>query len=169
MKTVSYVSVVLLALVTGGAAQIIPSQLWGKWRIRNEVPTSTISCWSEAEAKAIIGTEIEYAADYFRWRNVITKHPAAEVREVEAEQFRVENSGEGASSSQVSFHQLGINAPKATQVTINHPPADVTGGTTEIPGDKVLLADRNTIIFSVCNVYFEAKRVTAPRKSTKSP
>jgi hypothetical protein len=61
--------------------------------------------------------------------------------------------------SQVSFRQLGISASETKQVSIEHPPAEITKATTEIPGDLLLLKNRNTIIFSVCNVYFEAKRL----------
>ena len=39
-----------------------------------------------------------------------------------------------------------------------HEPANITGATIEIPGDDVLIKDKNTIIFSVCNVYYEARR-----------
>ena len=76
------------------------------------------------------------------------------------QQFREEYSGQGAHNSQASFRQLGITTAKVKQVTIKHPPADITGGTTEIPGDVVLLKDHSTIILSVCNVYFEAKRLS---------
>jgi hypothetical protein len=46
-------------------------------------------------------------------------------------------------------------------VTIHHPDAAITGATTEIPGDEVLLKSTNQIIFAVCNVYFEATRLPA--------
>ena len=45
------------------------------------------------------------------------------------------------------------------QVSIGHAPATISSATTEIPGDVVLLKNRNAIVFSVCNVYFEAKRL----------
>lgn len=32
-------------------AQTIPQQLWGKWVVTREIPTTTISCWGSAEAK----------------------------------------------------------------------------------------------------------------------
>jgi hypothetical protein len=38
-----------------------------------------------------------------------------------------------------------------------------------IPGDVVLLKDGNTIIFSLCNVYFEAERVIAPSRLKEHP
>ena len=150
-----------LILLAGSmlAAQNIPQELVGKWVIQRELSTRTISCWGEKEAKAIIGTEVEYTADSFKWKHILVKHPTVAVAVVSAEQFQRENSSANVNGSQVSFRQLGINAPEMKQVSINHPPAEMTGATTEIPGDVVLLKNRNAIVFSVCNVYFEAKRL----------
>lgn len=66
--------------------------------------------------------------------------------------------------SQVDFKQLGITAPKVTIVSIDHPDAEITGGTVEIPGDTILLDDKARIIISVCNVYFEAVRTSAKNR-----
>jgi len=150
-----------LVLLAGSAAteQNIPQELVGKWLIQRELPTRTISCWGEKEAKAIIGSEIEYTADSFRWKRLVVKHPTVEVHVVSAEQFERDNSSPSVNGSQVSFRQLGINAPETKQVRIEHQPAEITKTTTEIPGDLLLLKNRNTIVFSVCNVYFEAKRL----------
>jgi hypothetical protein len=150
-----------LILLAGNmlAAQNIPQELVGKWVIQRELPTRTISCWGEKEAKAIIGTEIEYTADSFRWKDIVVKLPTVTVAVVSAEQFQRENSSPSVNGSQVSFRQLGIDAPELKQVSINHAPAEITAATTEIPGDEVLLKNRNAIVFSVCSVYFEAKRL----------
>jgi hypothetical protein len=136
----------------------VPKELWGKWTIDGEIPTSTIACWGEREAKGIIGTQIEYGPEIFRWKDAVTQHPSTETATVTAAQFHEENSGHGADSSQVTFRQLDINVAATSEVTIKHSDANITGGTTEIPGDVVLIRDKNTIVFSVCNVYFEAKR-----------
>ncbi len=69
-------------------AQNIPQELVGKWVIQRELPMRTISCWGEKEAKAIIGTEIEYTADSFRWKHIVVKHPTVTVAVVSAEQFQ---------------------------------------------------------------------------------
>ncbi len=149
-----------LILLAGSmlAAQDIPQELVGKWVVQRELPTRTISCWGEKEAKAIIGTEIEYTVDSFRWKHTVVKHPTVTVAVVSAEQFQHESSSPSVNGSQVSFRQLGIDAPEMKQVSINHAPAEIAGATTEIPGDDVLLKNPNAIVFSVCNVYFEAKR-----------
>jgi len=149
----------LMALVTSLHAQQIPQQLWGAWTVTQILPANTISCWGDKEAKAIIGTRIEYSANLFRWKTAEVKNPKATVKTYTAEQFHNEYSGGGANDSQVSFDQLGIHAHEVREVSIEHPDADITGGTTEIPGDKVLLKSNARIVFSVCNVYFEARRI----------
>jgi hypothetical protein len=148
-----------IALVSSLHAQQIPQQLWGAWTVTQILPANTISCWGDKEAKALLGTRIEYSANLFRWKTAEVKNPKATVKTYTAEQFRDEYSGGGANSSQVSFDQLGIHAHQVDQVTIEHPDADITGGTTQIPGDTVLLKSNSSIVFSVCNVYFEARKL----------
>lgn len=148
---------VLLASVMATAQ--IPEELVGKWVIQREVPTQTISCWGEQDAKEIIGSEIEYTPDSFRWKNTVVNNPIVNVRVVTADLFERENSSPSVNGCQVSFRQLEIDKPNAKQVSIEHSPAEITKGTTEIPGDEVLVKDRKTIVFSVCNLYFEAKRL----------
>jgi len=79
-------------LLVGSAltAQGIPRELVGKWAIQRELPTRTISCWGEKEAKAIIGSEVEYAADSFTWKHIVVKHPTVAIAIVTAEQFQRE-------------------------------------------------------------------------------
>lgn len=150
----------LLGVALSASAREIPKELWGKWRITRIVPSQTISCWSDKEAKPLVGTEIEYAAHRLRWQTVEASHADAEMREVTAAQFETQNSSPSASGSQVNFRLLGIPAMKVRQVLINHDDAGITGATTEIPGDSVLIKRKNTIVFSVCNIYFEAKRIS---------
>ena len=82
---------------------------------------------------------------------------------VSAEQFHDEYSGTGSNSSQITFRQLGITAKQVLLISIHHHSANITGETNEIPGDEVLVKNKDTIIFAACNAYFEAKWV-----STKS-
>jgi hypothetical protein len=149
----------ILLLASGCVAQTIPSTIWGKWIIHRELPTRTISCWGDADAKKIIGTQIEYSDKIFRWKRVVTNNPTAEARTVTADQFSKENSSPSSNGSQVDFRQLGIVARRALEISIHHDPADISGATYEIPGDNLLVKDPNTIVFSVCNIYFEAKRI----------
>jgi uncharacterized protein YecT (DUF1311 family) len=152
-------------VATAAAAQVsaapaggIPVQLIGRWTVVKTLPTKTISCWGEAEAKSVIGTEIVYTAESFQWKDAVTRSPKVTQTVLSARNFELNNSGGGANDSNVSFKQLGIATPRATQITIEHADANVTGGTTEIPGDVVILRDSNHLVFSVCNLYFLAER-----------
>jgi uncharacterized protein YecT (DUF1311 family) len=145
------------ASAPGSTSGAIPPELVGKWIVVKTLPTKTISCWGETEAKSLTGTVIIYTPDSFQWKNTITKDPKVTKTTVNARDFALNNSGGGANDSNVSFKQLGISSPRATQITLEHADADLTGGTTEIPGDVVLLRDPTHIVFSVCNLYFLAE------------
>lgn len=149
----------ILLAVSVATAQQIPAELVGKWVIKRQLATTTISCWGNKEANAILGTEIEYLPHSFRWKDTVVKDPAVEVVITGADQFADENSGGGTQGSKVSFRQLGIRKAETEQVTIKHAPAEITGATIEIPGDRVLFKNHNTIVLSVCNVYFEARQL----------
>src|ERR1019366_2196121 len=160
------IPILLFVVATIGhvAARDVPAELRGRWVITRELPATTISCWGTDQAKALIGTEIQYTVDSFRWKDKIVNHPKIEAAIVSAQQFHDENSGHGTNGSEVSFGQLGIRSPDPTQITLDHPPFEITRATTEIPGDAVLLKDKKIIVFSICNLYFEAKRLAAHSK-----
>jgi hypothetical protein len=148
----------ILLISSGCVAQNIPGVIWGQWIVRRELPSRTVSCWGEADAKTIIGTQIEYSDKVFRWNGVVTNNLTNETKTVTADQFSHENSSPSSNGSQVSFHQPGIGAKSAREISIHHEPANISGATVEIAGDSVLVEDSDTIVFSVCNIYFEAKR-----------
>ena len=148
----------LLAFQSATVAHEIPQQLRGEWTVTHLIPTRTISCWGQREAKHLLGSTVHYATDSFWWKKHKVMHAAVDTENVTAFQFRVNYSGGGAADSEIDFNQLGIRATSATIVKIRHEAANITGGTTEIPGDWVLLKDKNTIVLSVCNLYFEAHR-----------
>src|SRR5579863_8630953 len=104
-------ALMFFALVASTPAQDIPQQLQGKWIIRRILPAHTISCWTYAEGRRLIGTEIEYTRDTLRWKDRVASHPSVAVSELSADQFFQEYSGSG---SRVTFAQLGIhgNCPK---------------------------------------------------------
>jgi hypothetical protein len=162
MKTIFFVGIFSCS-VPSAQAQTIPRDIWGKWVVSRTLPTArTISCWGDEEAKTLISSEIEYSAMSFRWKNVIVNNAVATTRTISAEQFHEENSARSARGSQITFGELGINTKQAAQISITHDPADITGATIEIPGDRVLIKSKNTLVFSVCGVYFEARRIAPP-------
>ena len=159
IKMISILTVLASIFSAVADGQAIPKEIWGKWKIVRELPTRTISCWGKPEAKKLLGTQIEYSEKTFVWNQVTARNVAATTKLVTAEQFQYENSSPSSNGSQVDFYQLGITAKHTLQISIHHDPADITGATIEIPGDEVLVKNPETLVFAVCNVYFEAKRI----------
>jgi hypothetical protein len=158
MSRIASILLVVSAFAASVAAQDIPVQLRGRWVVTRVLPTTAISCWGSDDAKKLVGTEIEYTADSLRWKNYVAYHPKAEVTLMSAERFHAENSDWGSSRSEVTFGQLGIGGGSATQIVLVHPDAPPVPGANEIPGDRVLIKGGGTIVVSVCNVFFEARR-----------
>jgi hypothetical protein len=143
------------------SAQEIPAEIQGRWVVSRVIPTRTITCWGQKQAGALIGTEIDYTPEFLQWKDLVVRHPLVSVSEVTAEQFLDEYSGGGAADSQVDFKQLGIKAGSVKRIVLKHEPLRDMGGEFFVPGDEVLIKDSNVIIFSGCNVYFEAHRKPA--------
>jgi len=137
----------------------VPQDLWGKWKVVKEFNTRTISCWGNDQAKKILGTTIEYGPNEITWRTLHAKVDRAAVKAISAEEFSKDNSSTSVSGSQIDFNQLKITAQIVKQVTIHHADAEITGATAEFPGDEVLLKTRDNLVFSLCNLYFEARRL----------
>ena len=139
--------------------QPMPEAIVGTWSVSREIPTKTISCWGKEDARKLIRTELQYSDKIFRWDKTTIENPVVEVRTVTASEFHDENSGAGPHGAEISLPDLGINSDSVTEIAIKHPPGHLFTETIEIPGDDVVVKDPATIVFSVCNVYFEAKRV----------
>ena len=148
----------VFAIAASAASNDVPEPLRGTWVVKRVIPTATITCWGRRESKSLLGTRIQYSARGFRWQDIQTDLPEVTVDRLTADQFHEQNSGGGAVDSQISLRVLGIEASGLTQISFSHPDATVSGATNEIPGDRVLIKNRNAIVFSVCNVWFEAKR-----------
>lgn len=146
------------AFQVSAPAQEVPSLLRGTWRITRVLRTATISCWGSTDARTLLGTTIEYTQTSLRWKDRVASNLVVSISTVDAETFHDNNSGGGANDSQVTFAQLGIEAPTATQIVLTHSDIKPIRGSYDLPGDAVLIKNRNAIIFSVCNLYFEAKR-----------
>lgn len=137
----------------------LPQELLGKWKINKILPANTISCWDDKQGRAIVGQVIEYDTSSLKWKGSNIKSLGVTTTMVKASDFQIENSGSGSS---VSFSDLGIHAKQAKKVDIGH--AEFSwedgnpGGTTEIPGESVLIKNPETIVFSVCSTFFEAHR-----------
>ena len=137
----------------------IPQELLGKWIVRKVVATDTVGCLDSKQAQALLGAEIEYRAESFRWKTTNVQSSGSSTNLIGAQEFAQGNSGSG---SHVDFNQLGIAASAVEQITINHPDVKIAelsqSGSEAVPGESVLVAGPNTIILEICNTYFEARR-----------
>ena len=137
----------------------IPQELLGKWIIRKVLPSDTVTCLDSKQVQTLVGTEVEYRADGFRWKNITVRSSGTSTNMIGAQEFVQANSG---SQLHVDFSQLGIAASAVKQITISHP--DVTipelsqSGSGLVPGERVLVEAPNTIILEICSTYFEAQR-----------
>lgn len=136
-------------------AEQLPGRLQGSWRITRVLPTTNNACWGKGQAEPLVGSTLTYRDDSLRWRGGSVPLDNIITRTVTDELFQKENRG---SDNPASFAQLGIRSHTVTEVDLQHEDADVTGTTTEVPGDSVLLAGPNRIVVSACGVYFEATR-----------
>jgi hypothetical protein len=136
----------------------IPFQLWGAWTVTRVVPTRTISCWDDKQAKKLIGTTIEYGPHSLRWGIIDNHHVSASVSLFDAQSFWSAYSSPSSTGSQVDFAQLGISVPLIASISLsgfNHAEQSDDGAP---PGSNLLLKSPRQIIFEVCNVYFEANK-----------
>jgi len=137
------------------SAEPLPGRLQGTWRITRVLPTSNTACWGREQAQPLVGSTLTYRDDSLRWRGGAVPLEDITTRTITASEFSKENGGaEGAAS----FSQLGIRANRVLEVDLQHEDMDITGATTEVPGDSVLLAGPNRIVVSACGVFFEATR-----------
>ncbi len=153
----------LLALTAGRLiADPLPAALRGSWRITRILPTHNVTCWGEDQAAKLVGSTLTYADRSMRWQGGPVPLQGIVTREITDEQFRSENSSGGGLG--VNFDMIGVHANSVTEVDLQHEDADITGATTEVPGDAVLLAAPNRIVVSACGVYYEATKAVAPTK-----
>lgn len=139
------------------SAEPLPGRLQGTWRITRVLPTTNSACWGREQALPLVGSTLTYRGDSLRWRGGEVPLEDVTTRVVTDDEFQKENGG----ATPASFAQLGIRSHSVTEVDLQHEDADITGATTEVPGDSVLLAAPNRIVVSACGVYFEATRSTA--------
>lgn len=137
------------------SAESLPGRLQGAWRITRVLPTTNTACWDNTQARPLVGSTLVYSDTAIRWRGGEVPLQNIFTRRLTAEQFSKENRGDG---DPVNFTQLGIHSPAVLEVDLQHEDMDITGATTEVPGDSVLMATPNRIVVQACGVFFEATR-----------
>lgn len=145
----------LLAWLLGAAsapAQLIPASLNGKWRIVKILPTHNPQCWDEERARTLIGTLMVYQAHAMVWQGGAVPIADALSRTLSRRKFHDEY--------RVELAELGIAADAVEEIDLQHEDADITGATTEVPGDTILITGPGRIVVSSCGVFYAAVRVT---------
>lgn len=161
MRFLCPVSAALASLLLVGSslsAEPLPGRLQGTWHISRVLPTTNSACWGKEQAQALLGSTLTYREDSLHWRGGSVPLEDITTRKISASEFSKENGG---GDNPASFSQLGIHSPSVVEVDLQHEDMDITGATTEVPGDSVLLAGPNRIVVSACGVYFEATRTTS--------
>jgi len=145
---------VLLGLLPACAhAQSMPASIAGKWRIAKILPTHNPQCWDEDRSRSLLGTTLVYQAGAMAWQGGAEPVTDALSRTLSRRKFQDEYK--------VDLPELGIAAASVTEIDLQHEDADITGATTEVPGDTIVLAGPGRIVVSACGVFYSAIRVTA--------
>ena len=138
----------------------LPQQVAGTWRITRVLPArSGAACWTEKEAQPLVGSLLDYTQHSMRWQGGTVALHGVTTRAVSSADLAEEApAGEGRAA--LTLTDLGIQAKGVTEVNLQHDDMDITGATTEVPGDSILVAGPGRLVVSACGVYLEARRVT---------
>ncbi len=128
--------------------QNMPNAVVGSWKIVKILPTTNPQCWDQERARTLLGSTLHYAPGKLTWKG--GDYPIAEAftRTLSLRKFQDEYKFDLA--------DLGIRTPSVQEIDLQHEDADITGATTEIPGDTVLLAGTGRIVVSACGVFYSA-------------
>lgn len=136
--------------------EALPRELAGTWRITRVLPARPGSaCWTEEQAAPLVGSVLTYTPTSLRWRGGVVLLTGVTTRTVStADLAEEELRGDPA----LTLADLGFRGLHVREVNLQHEDADVTGATTEVPGDSVLLSGPGRLVLSACGVYLEARR-----------
>ncbi len=153
MRSVSRLLLCLLAMASAASAQV-PTTLLGTWRIARILPiTTNVACWDQDQANTLLGTRLTFAAHTLAWRGGTV--PLVGLQAVS----RILTPDQLLQEYRLYPKQLGLPAGSIREINLQHEDADITGATTEVPGDTVFVSSSTRIVVSACNVYYEAIRV----------
>ncbi len=133
-------------------AQGMPASIAGSWRIVKILPTTNPQCWDAERARTLVGSTLKYRQGSMTWQGGEVDIPEALSRELSRREFQDEYK--------VDLGDLGIHTGSVTEIDLQHEDADITGATTEVPGDTIVLAGPGRMVVSACGVFYEAVRAT---------
>ena len=151
MRARTLARIFLAGAFLSSTAQPIPESITGTWGITKILPTNNAACWDAARAKSLLGTMLKYAPGKMTWKGGEVPVTEALTRTLSARRFHDEY--------RVDLPELGIHAPSVREIDLQHEDADITGATTEVPGDTVILAGPGRIVVSACGVFYSAVKV----------
>ena len=155
--------VVGLGVQAAAAQERLPVSVAGTWKIVRVLPVRSASaCWGEKDVAPLVGSTLEYSQRAMRWQGGTVPLTGVTTRTVSSADLAEGKGDEGKVS--LTLTDLGFLSPHVTEVNLQHEDADITGATTEVPGDSVLVAGPGRIVVSACGVYLEARRV-GPRQA----
>lgn len=144
---------VAILCVSEARAQAMPAALLGSWKIVKILPTQNIACWDAARAKTLVGAVLTYRSRAMTWQGGSVPVPETVTRTLSRRKYMDEYK--------VDLPELGIGAASVQEFNLQHEDADITGATTEVPGDTVVIAGPGRIVVSACGVYYSAVRATS--------
>ena len=153
---VAAIALIGLTAAPAHAQEALPSQLAGTWRITRALPTQNTGCWESAAS--LVGTTLTYRPASMRWHGGEVQLNGVVTRTLTSSVFEKETAS--AWGLPLRLTDLNIQSPHVLEIDLQHEDADITGSTTEVPGDSVLLVGRNTIVVSACGSFFQATRIS---------
>ena len=132
-------------------AQAMPGAIAGHWRIVRILPTKNPTCWDSRKARTLVGTTLHYEPQRLTWHGGPVPISDALTRNLSSRRFQDEYK--------LDPSDLGLRRPVVQEIDLQHEDADITGATTEVPGDTILVAGPGRIVVSACGVFYSAIRV----------
>ena len=165
MRLLLAIPLLAASTLAAHAQERLPASVAGTWRITRILPVHTNACWTAEQAAPLLGSLLQYTPSQMRWQGGAVPLTGITTRSITSTDLAQETPG--GETPSLKLADLGIRAHGVTEVNLQHDDADITGSTTEVPGDSVLLAGPGRIIVSACGVYMEARRLpaTPDRKS----
>jgi hypothetical protein len=135
------------APLSPATAQISARSIYGRWKIKQIIPTSNIQT-SADDAKKYLGVEIVYSAEEFKFGSEAVAHPKYKTGKMTA--------GEFYEQYRAQLKELGVTRGAVSTLEVQ----DAKGEGVLNPGAIVFVRSANTIVTMWDGIYFEVVRET---------
>ncbi|MCD3246597.1 hypothetical protein G8S21_11810 [Clostridium botulinum C] len=124
-------------------------EFYGKWIIKNIATYGPVNCYSEKDIKEVLGKEIFYSKDLFKYNNKVFKNIDYSKKTLNEDEFH--------GMYKIPIKKLGINDSKITIITVYKDKEHIQLWD-DYDISEIIVMDHNTIILSSGGVYFKAVR-----------